>query len=170
MTTISSAVQPLITASVTGFRSVMAAILIYLGSTLWFLFLVGIDSRELLMETLTDPVRDLYVMMIIGNCIMFVLQTINVLRTLFRFWPVVSLYYTAQLWIIGLRTSLVAIDVEDDVVMNSLALLAQCLFTSSQLSVTLEYLYRRSYEPSPLSPIPATQPPQRRINTIARRF
>ena len=91
MTKISSAVQPLIAASVTGFRSVMAAVLIYLGSTLWFLFLVGIDSRELLMETLTDPVRDLYVMTIVGNCTMFTLQTINVWCTLFRFWPVVSL-------------------------------------------------------------------------------
>lgn len=170
--TLTSATRPLIDASVTGFKSVMAALLIYLGSTLWFLLLVAIDSRELIMETLTESVRDLYVMTIVGNCTMFVLQTINVWCTLFRFWPVVSLYYTAQLWVIGLRASLVAIDDDDDVVMNSLVLLAQCLFTSSQLSVTLEYLYRKSYESSPPTSVTVTtQPiPQRRVNTIARRF
>lgn len=149
--TLASAAQPLILASVTGFRSVAAALFIYLGSTLWFLFLVGIDSGKLVMDASTGPVRDLYTMALVGNCAMFTLQTINVWMTTFRMWPVVSLYYTAQLWVLGLRAALVAID-SSNLAMSSLVLLAQCLFTSSQLSVTLEYLYRVSYTVQSLPP------------------
>lgn len=153
--TIASAANTLVRASVTGFTSVMASVAIYLGSTLWFLFLVGMDARELIMDTSTDVVRSIYVMTIVGNCIMFTLQTINVWYTMFRIWPIVSLYYTMQLWVIGLRASVVALDTEH-LTMNSLALLAQSLFTSSQLSVTLEYLYRRAYITTP--PVAVTRP------------
>ena len=107
------------------------------------------------MDTSSDTVNSVYVMTIVGNCIMFVLQTVNVWHTMFRFWPIVSLYYTMQLWVLGLRASVVAIDTEH-LTMNSLVLLAQSLFTSSQLSVTLEYLYRKADTTPP--PVPVVRP------------
>ena len=140
---VAAAAKPLVDTSVTYFTSTTTSVVIYVGSFLWFAFLVTMD----VWSVVTRDMDNLHAMTIVGNSIMFVLQTINVLYLTFRFWPVVSLYYTAQLWVLGLRAAMVAMTEEKLFV--ALMLLAQCLFTSSQLSVTLEYLYRRSQPPRP---------------------
>lgn len=150
---IASAAAPLVEASVTGFTSTMAAVVIYLGSTLWFILLLAFDARELAM----DASSDIHIMTMSANVILFLLQTINVLRFMFRFWPVVALYYTAQFWVLGLRAALVALH-PGRLVLYSLTLLAQCLFTSSQMAVTLEYLHRRSPSVVPPSLSTAIRP------------
>lgn len=140
MTLLAHAARPLLNAHVTGFVSVNAAIGIYTGSLLWFLALVGLDVYSLVGTSSNDT---LYSMLIAGNSVMFILQTANVLYGHFRFWPLVSLYYTLQLWALGLRAVVLSTKLGAPWP-HALMLLAQGLFTASQLSVTLEYLYRRS--------------------------
>ena len=140
MALLAHAARPLLDAHVTGFVSVSAAIGIYMGSLLWFLALVGLDVYSLVDTASNDT---LYSMLIAGNSVMFILQTANVLYGHFRFWPLVSLYYTLQLWALGLRAVVLSTKLGAPWP-HALMLLAQALFTASQLSVTLEYLYRRS--------------------------
>lgn len=128
-------------AKVTGFTSTGMGVAIYVGSTAWFLFLVGLDIGYIY----TGERTELYGMILTGNVLMFTLQTFNVLNLLFKFWGIVSLYYTLQIWTIALRAVILATDM-DNVWPQSLILLAQCLFTGSQFSVTLEYLYRVAYQ------------------------
>lgn len=145
-----AASAPLERVHVTGFVSPMAAMIIYSGSTFWFLFLIGYDV-VLLQQDWKDTERILYASLTV-NVLMFFFQTWNVLVSHFLFWPVVSLYYTFQLTALGLSTALLATTTADsmDKELSTMGrLLAQCLFTGSQLAVTLEYLYR-SVAPPPL--------------------
>lgn len=124
--------QYLIDAKVTGYTSPMAARVIYAGSTFWFLGLVAIDITHLIA---TNDNGWRHAVMLSANCAMFVVQSINVWYALFRFWPLVSVYYALQIWVLGLRAT-------DESIVGSIELLAQSIFTASQLSVTLEYLHR----------------------------
>lgn len=156
---ITAAARPLIDLHVTGFVSVGAALVIYGGSALWFLALVGVDAYNL---STNPPESTVWGMLLGANSIMFALQTINVLYTQFLFWPLVSAYYSLQLWCIGLRGAVLSVHM-DDPWPYALMLFAQTLFTSSQLSVTLEYLYRASAK----RPDPPQMPPPVRIPRVA---
>lgn len=122
-----------------GFSSVASAVVAYLGSAAWFLLLVGVDVGCIVTSETNVA---LHAMMLSGNVALFLLQTLNVVVYQFRAWPVVSLYYAFQLWVLGLRALRAAKEVEW---VHALVLFAQCLLTASQLSVTLEHLYRIAY-------------------------
>lgn len=147
MTLVFKASKHLRETKVTGFSTVSMSALIYLGSFLWFAAMTGVDAVVLAM------VKDAIIMsglatLIILNVSMFTLQTINVLCCIFEFWPLTSLYWTCQLTAIGLISGSVgyAFSNEDDkyriMLLSTARLFAQCLFTSSQFAVTLEYIYR----------------------------
>ena len=126
----------LASATVTGFETPLKAGLLYAGSLFWFLLLVTHDLRLII----RDDDRPLHTTILCTNILMFTLQTWNVVVTLFRAWPVISLYYASQLFALALRSSLVETEW-----LPILALFAQCLFTSSQLGVTFEFLHRVSF-------------------------
>ena len=69
--------------------------------------------------------------------------------TRFRFWPLTSVLWTAQLGALGVAASLV-----DGGWRATWRLLGQSLFTASQFGVTLEYLWRRTATPPPTTTLP----------------
>lgn len=139
-----SAAQPLVDAEVTGYTSTTAAGIIYAGSFAWFLLLLVMDGVRLSVGV--SATVDVALALTIGlNTLMFALQSWNVWVTVFRAWPLVALYYTAQISVLGISAALLGHALGqsiDDVYMAALRLVAQALFTSSQLSVTLEFLHR----------------------------
>lgn len=138
-----AATKYILDAKVTLFDGPAAALWIYAGSTLWFLALLAYDVVHVAIH---DPNHLLHSLLLASNVLMFLLQSWNALRLLFTLWPVVSLYYAFQLWAIALRAALVARAADvGGLWAASLVLFAQCLFTSSQLAVTLEHLYRVAY-------------------------
>lgn len=151
MTLSERASKHLVEAQVTGFTSPTASAVIYLGSFLWFSLLVTADIIYITGEQWNDTVKIVYSTTLGLNVFMFLLQTWNVVWLHFRFWPVVALYYTCQLGVLGLSSSVVGYSLSfasnsSKVWMSMLRLLAQCLFTASQLSVTLETLHRAAYQ------------------------
>ena len=133
---------PLTDAGVRGFSSPLAAILIYLGSFLWFLALVAADVGLYLTwegsRALTTTTHAL-------NGVTFLAQTADVLYLHFRAWPLTAIHWTTQLAAIALTAALLPMATGDDRVAMALArTLAQSLFTASQFTVTLEYLWRQS--------------------------
>ena len=156
---------PLIEEKVTGYTSPKMAAAIYAGSTTWFLLLVAADAAY----AATGAHPELYGMILTGNTFMFILQTINVWRTMFMLWPVVALYYTLQLWVIALRGTILSVNSPDDIWPHALLLLAQCLFTGSQLSVTLEYLHRVTYRVGHAISTASTLPPTRAMLRLSER-
>ena len=77
------------------------------------------------------------------NGVALLFQTLDVLLTRFRWWPLTSILWTAQLGALGVASSLV----QTDEWMPLLRLLGQCLFTASQFAVTLELLHRGAFAP-----------------------
>ena len=147
----------------TGFSTSTLSVLIYTGSFSWFVFLVAADAYALAAwDVRGDVLVPTLATSITLNSLMFLLQTVNTLQYQFKFWAVVSLYWTCQLTCIGIASAWVGYaivypEVPDTVDENRIArvwtvlarLLAQCLFTSSQLAVMLEYLHR-AVEPKPV--------------------
>lgn len=134
---------PLTEAGVRGFASPTTAIVLYLGSFLWFLVMTGVDVGLYLTW---DAARVLAVTMLILNSITFMAQTLDVLYLHFRVWPLTSIHWTTQLAAIALTASLVPL-ADGAAIRTGMAIartIAQSLFTASQFSVTLEYLWRQS--------------------------
>jgi hypothetical protein len=148
---VSKASKHLRDTKVSGFSTPGMSALIYFGSFLWFAAMTGVDVVSLIMQE-DDIVMAGFATLIVINVSMFVLQTVNILCYVFKFWPVTSLYWTCQLTAIGLLSGSVGYafssdENEDRITVLSVTLarlFAQCLFTSSQFAVTLEYLYRSS--------------------------
>ena len=153
----------LVDSHVTGFRAASHAYAIYVGSFLWAAALVAVDVA--LLASRDWPRLDSLLGTLIGvNVLGFVLQTIDVLGLHMRFWPLLALYWTCQLSAIALSTAALgyalAMDVPEDQIAPRHALIftrvvAQCLWTASQFSVTLEYLHRAVATPPPTLPIPS---------------
>jgi hypothetical protein len=136
-----------IDANVFGYKSFNYSLLIYFGSFSWFCVLLTFDIYDIVA---TDWVRksELHLINLLLNSTMFILQTINIWWLTFRLWPLTALYYMCLYGAIGVTSALLANSITEssDVMYWAVAqLLAQCLFISSESSVTLEYFYRRSF-------------------------
>lgn len=149
-TLVSKASKHLRESKVTGFSTTGMSALIYLGSFLWFAGMMGVDAVSLVIQEDDIVIAGITAVMIL-NVLMFALQTVNILYYVFKFWPITSLYWTCQLTAIGILSGSVGYTLSkedgDRVMLFSTTLgrlFAQCLFTSSQFAVTLEYLYRSS--------------------------
>lgn len=137
------AYQPLKDAAVVGFSSLASALVIYTGSFLWMLLLLGADAWSL--STGDFGHRTILSVLLGLNAFAFVLQTWDVLFLHFHLWMVTALNWMAQLSAIGLASSLLGrAEGNMEVSYGVLRVVAQCLFTGSQFGVTLEYLWRRS--------------------------
>ena len=181
---VSKASKPLRDAGVTGFSTSGMSALIYFGSFLWFSVLIAADVYALTVwDVMGDVLEPTIVATISLNGIMFLLQTLNLVYYQFKLWAIVSLYWTCQLTVIGITSAWVGYALvypevhflsegdEDSVRQSRVAVLvlrlfAQCLFTSSQFSVTLEYLHRAVVREPPR----VIAPPTRRLPPIQRRY
>ena len=149
MQVLERASKPIIDSRVTGFTNVTNTLLINFGSFLWFLLLVAFDVAMIGMSEWNVYGKTMFAVLLASNVLMFLFQTFNLLVFMFKMWPVVSLYYTMQFFAIGVCAGLVGQGLSEEsttkLAVSLVRLFAQSLFTSSQLSVTLEYLYRVSY-------------------------
>lgn len=143
-------ITPLANAGVVGFETPCRALVVYFGSFLWYAAIVGAN----VVAIATDDVRHTNLVhgsLIVLNTSVFVLQTTDVLTSNHTFWPLLSLNWCLQLTNVGLAAAVVGrsltLDSTTRVVALTGLLLAQCLFTASQFSVTLSYLWRRSLLP-----------------------
>lgn len=141
-------------AKVTGFSTPGMSLLVYAGSFSWFLVLVGFDAFLFAVGS-EDVLRVAIVTSMTLNGLMFVVQTVNVLYYNFKLWLLTSLYWTCQLTCIGICGAGVGytlVPADDGLARLPILLarlLAQCLFTSSQFAVMLEYLHRAIEKPRP---------------------
>ena len=160
---IPAALDPIVASSVTFFRTRSRAYLAYFGSTLWMLCLL---AYNVVLANLAEfsPYAVLLNVLVGANVLTYTSQTVDVLFFHMRFWPVVALYWAAQLTSIALSGALVGAVFSDHrggtppgstsvseasmQLMAILLLIGEGLFTSSQFSVTLEYLHR-THKPTP---------------------
>lgn len=144
------AVDALVSTKVTGFTSPMAAKVIYLGSFLWFLLMVAVDTT--LLASRDWPRLDSLLGTLIGvNTLGYVLQSVDAVYFHMRAWPIVAGVWVCQLYSIVMVAAALgyalSMDVpHDELVMRHVVIFlraaAQCVYTASQFSVTLEYLHR----------------------------
>ena len=156
------ATQPHARVGMIGFTSITQAVLVYAGSFLWYLVLVGSQGVALATDNL--PYDEwLYGTLIASNTLTFVLQTVDALTARQTMWPLIALIWTTQFGSIGLASAAVGraltADAASRVVVCILMLYAQCLFTASQMSVTVAYLMRRAVGDDASHP-PVSSPPQ----------
>ena len=141
-------VERLKNAHVTGFQKI--GVLPFLGSFAWACFLVGIKLFILFSDMWDSYGINTIIYVALGlNLSTFIWQSIDALLTDFKLWFVTSLNWMSQLASISIVGSLVPLSIlisennRDMRLMISIALtIAECLYTSSQFSVTLEYIHR----------------------------
>lgn len=151
MEAVRRAIQPLAAAEVVGFDTPARALFVYFGSFLWVAAIVSVNALAIGMDDVSHRAV-IHGSLIAGNVAVFLVQTADVLTFNQTFWPLLSLNWCLQLADIGLAAAVVARALTLPSTMRVLAgiglLLAQCLFTASQFSVTLSYLWRHSLQTS----------------------
>lgn len=137
-------------ADVTGFRSNTFATVIYAGSTMWMLLLLGAQALALASQDQWSDVRPVLTALLVFNGVAYLCQTVDYVWFHFLLWPLTALNWTSQLSAIGCASSLIAFSLADDtpdrdsmIAMSIVHITTQTLFTASQFAVTLEYVERR---------------------------
>lgn len=144
-------------AKVSHYETEKRASLVYTGSVLWFLVLFSTDVIFAFAASGAqgwssggyDAATPLFVLAACSASAAFVFQTADALWYDHLYWPLQAVKWTCELFaasaiVTALAFSLTIADPHrpDRVAANCVLLFGHLLFTSSSLSVTLEYLYR----------------------------